>query len=104
MEPPIIKGYKILAEIGVGSAGVVYEAERADGTLCAIKVFDSMSSNTAPLVSGVKPVIVGGAQGVTGPVLAQSLDSRPSCVVMPFMAERLDGEALSYKHSSLPAN
>jgi serine/threonine protein kinase len=101
MEPPIIKGYKILAEIGVGSAGVVYEAERADGTLCAIKVFDSMSSNTALLASRVNRVMDGGAQDVTVPVLAQALESRPSCVVMPLMAERLEGEVAQFHPRTL---
>lgn len=101
MEPPIIQGYKILAEIGEGSAGVVYEAEREDGTLCAIKVFDSMSSNTGLLASRVTRVIDGGAQDVTVPVLAQALDSRPSCVVMPLMAERLEGEVEQFRPRTL---
>ncbi len=86
MDPPQIQGYQILAEIGEGTSGVVYEAQREDGTLCAIKVFDSMSSNSGLLASRVTRVMEGGAQDVTVPITAQALDSRPSCVVMPVMA------------------
>ena len=101
MTPPKIQGYTIRAEIGVGSAGTVYEAEREDKTLCAIKVFDNMSSNTALLASRVSRVMDGGAHDVTVPVLAQALEGRPSCVVMPLMAERLEGEVEQYRPRTL---
>lgn len=101
MEPPQIQGYQILAEIGEGTAGVVYEAQREDGTLCAIKVFDSMSSNSGLLASRVTRVMEGGAQDVTVPITAQALDSRPGCVVMPLMAERLEGEVAQFRPRTL---
>ncbi len=90
MEPPKIKGHKILAEIGEGSTGVVYEARRDDGTLCAIKVFESMSSNPTLLDDRISRVIEGGAQDITVAIHAKALDVRPACLVMPLMAERLD--------------
>jgi serine/threonine protein kinase len=45
MGSPQIKGYTIEAEIGSGSAGVVYLAIQNKGSRCALKVFNSMSSN-----------------------------------------------------------
>ncbi len=101
MEPPNIQGYKVLSEIGAGSAGTVYEAEREDGTLCAIKVFEVMSSNTSLLASRVSRVMDGGAHDVTVPVLAQALESRPSCIIMPLMAERLEGEVEQFRPRTL---
>ncbi len=101
MEPPQIEGYQILAEIGVGTAGVVYEAQREDGTLCAVKVFDSMASNSNLLASRMTRVMDGGAQDVTVPVVAQALDARPGCIVMPLMAERLEGEIAQFRPRTL---
>jgi len=102
MEPPKIKGHTILAEIGEGSAGVVYEARRDDGTLCAIKVFESMASNPALLDSRISRVIEGGAQDITVPIQAKALDIRPACIVMPLMAERLDDSHIeNYKPRTL---
>lgn len=90
MEPPKIKGYTILAKIGEGASAVVYEARRDEGTLCAIKVFESMASNPALLDSRIARVIEGGAQDITVPIQAKALDVRPACIVMPLMAERVD--------------
>ena len=92
MEPPNIKGYTILARIGEGSSGTVFEARRDDGKQCAIKVFDSMSSNPALIGSRVSRVIDGGASDITVPVIARALDARPACLVMPFLAEKLGGD------------
>ena len=102
MEPPKIKGHTILAEIGEGSTGVVYEARRDDGTLCAIKVFESMASNPGLLDSRISRVIEGGAQDITVPIQAKALEIRPACIVMPFMAERLDDSHIeNYKPRTL---
>ncbi len=90
MEIPQIKGYEILAEIGTGATGTVFKAKHDDGMLCAVKVFDSMSSNPALIGNRVNRLIEGGAQDVTVPITAQALEMRPACVVMPFMAEVLD--------------
>lgn len=97
MEPPNIQGYKILAEIGTGASGTVYEAEREDGSRCAIKAFEVLSSNSSLLASRVSRVMEGGFRNVAVPVLAQTLEARPSCIVMPLMADREavnEGEAL----------
>ncbi|MGY8658273.1 MAG: protein kinase domain-containing protein [Verrucomicrobiales bacterium] len=101
MDPPKIQGYKIRAEIGAGSTGIVYEAQRDDGTLCAVKVFDSMSSNAKLLESRVTRVMETGAQDVTVPVVAQALDSLPSCLVMPLMAERFGDEVTQFRPRTL---
>lgn len=88
MEPPKIKGHTILAVIGEGSAGKVYEARRDDGSLCAIKVFEGMSSNPALLDSRMTRVLKEAGQGITVTILAKALDHRPACVVMPLLGER----------------
>jgi len=92
MEPPSIKGHTIEAVIGQGSAGIVYEARRDDGIRVAIKVFESMSSNCALIRSRMSRVMDGGNQNVTVPIIAEALDIRPGCVVMPLMAAVSDSE------------
>ncbi|MGJ8694934.1 MAG: serine/threonine protein kinase [Verrucomicrobiaceae bacterium] len=87
MTPPSIKGHTIEELIGSGSAGSVYEAKRDDGTRVAIKVFESMASNPALIRSRMERVMDGGAQNVTVPIIAEALDVRPACVVMPLLAE-----------------
>lgn len=86
MEVPEIFGYQVLGEVGQGASGSVYEAVSSDGRHWAIKVFDSMSSNTSLFERQVKRVIEGGAIGVTVEVVAQALEARPPLVVMPFLA------------------
>lgn len=101
MDSFFINGYKVLSEIGVGCAGTVYEAEREDGKRCAIKTFDLMSSNTALLRNRVGRVMEGGAHDVVVPVLAQTLEARPSCLVMPLMGERVDEDGGVFKPRTL---
>ena len=78
MELPKISGHTIIAEIGEGATGLVYEARRDDGTACAIKFFESMASNPSLLDGRVSRVIEGEAQDVTVPIQAKALDIRPA--------------------------
>ena len=84
---PTIQGYKIKAEIGLGSAGVVYLAIRDDGSRCALKVFNSMSSNPGLMSDRIGRVIKAGAQGVIVPILGQELEARPAWVAMELLAD-----------------
>ncbi|MGC6582044.1 MAG: protein kinase domain-containing protein [Akkermansiaceae bacterium] len=88
MFPPTIKGYKIQAEIGTGSAGTVYEAIRQDGVAVAIKVFDTMGSNPGLIRGRMQRLIESGVENATVPILAEALNIRPACVVMPLLAEK----------------
>ncbi|MEZ7919897.1 MAG: protein kinase [Akkermansiaceae bacterium] len=90
MEPPSIKGHTIEAEIGRGSAGVVYEAQRDDGVRVAIKVFESMASNPALIRARMSRIMDAGAQSATVPIIAEALEVRPACIVMPLLAEMND--------------
>ena len=94
MEPPQIQGYQIETEIGSGAAGVVYLATREDGSRCAIKVFESMSSNPGLMADRIQRVLEAGAQNVIVPITAQALDARPACVIMDLLAESVAGEGV----------
>jgi len=85
MEYPQIQGYQIQAEIGSGSAGVVYLATRDNGSRCAIKAFDSMSSNPGLLADRIQRILEAGAQGAIVPITAQALDARPACIIMDLL-------------------
>jgi serine/threonine protein kinase len=85
MEAPQIQGYQIQAEIGSGSAGVVYLATRDNGSRCAIKAFDSMSSNPGLLADRIQRILEAGAQGAIVPITAQALDARPACIIMDLL-------------------
>lgn len=87
MQVPVIQGYRIRAEIGSGASGVVYEAESDTGELCAIKVFDSMASNSGLLAERIRRISGGLAAEVTVEISAQALDGRPGCVVMPLLGD-----------------
>ncbi len=91
---PQIQGYKIKAEIGLGSAGVVYLAARDDGSRCALKVFNSMSSNPGLMSDRIDRVFKAGAQGVIVPILAQELEARPAWVAMELLADEGGGKDL----------
>ncbi len=101
MEPPKINGHVIGAEIGRGSTGVVYDARRDDGTRVAIKVFHSMGSNPTLIQSRMGRVTDGGAQNVTVPIIAEALDVRPACIVMPLMAAITDAETKQFIPTTL---
>jgi len=88
MDLPKISGHTIIAEIGEGASGVVYEAKRDDGGACAIKFFEGMASNPALLDGRISRVIEGEAQDITVPIQAKALEIRPACVVMPLLGER----------------
>ncbi|MDA7658848.1 hypothetical protein N8620_01955, partial [Akkermansiaceae bacterium] len=90
MGSPQIKGYTIESEIGSGSAGVVYLAIQNKGPRCALKVFNSMSSNPGLLSDRIGRVIKAGAQDVVLPIIAQELEARPAWVAMELLAD--DGE------------
>lgn len=90
MSFPIIKGYKILTEIGSGAAGSVYEARSDDGVSVAIKVFDTIASNPGLIKNRIERLTEHGAQHATVPILAERLNIRPSCLVMPLLAEAQD--------------
>ena len=90
MGSPQIKGYTIESEIGSGSAGVVYLAIQNKGPRCALKVFNSMSSNPGLLSDRIGRVIKAGAQDVILPIIAQELEARPAWVAMELLAD--DGE------------
>lgn len=94
MESPQIEGYQIQGEIGSGSAGVVYLATRNDGSRCAIKAFDRMSSNPGLIADRIQRILEAGVQGVIVPITAQALDARPACVIMDLLSEneRDDGQ------------
>tara|TARA_B110000008_G_scaffold119511_1_gene122214 strand:+ start:10569 stop:13115 length:2547 start_codon:yes stop_codon:yes gene_type:complete len=90
MGSPQIKGYTIEAEIGSGSAGVVYLAIQNKGSRCALKVFNSMSSNPGLMSDRMARVFKAGAQDVIVPILAKELEARPAWVAMELLAN--DGE------------
>jgi len=75
--------------LGSGVTGTVFEATRADGKLCAIKVFETMSSNPALLANRISRIRESALSGVTVPILGQTLDARPACIVMPVMDTNL---------------
>ena len=93
MEPPKINGITLRSEIGSGATGTVYDALDDNGEECVVKVLDSMASNPALLENRVVRLRNGGAQDVTVPIVAHAFDTRPACVVMPLMAERLGNVA-----------
>lgn len=93
METPQIQGYKIKAEIGSGSAGVVYLATRDNGSRCALKVFHSMSSNPGLMSDRIKRVFDAGAEDVIVPITAHELEVRPAWVIMELLAESGDDES-----------
>ena len=89
MAAPEIEGYQIRAEIGSGSTGVVYEAVRDGGTACAVKVLDSMSSNSALISERLRRITKGGAGDVIVSITAQALDARPACLMMDLVRSSL---------------
>ncbi|MDA7864113.1 protein kinase [Akkermansiaceae bacterium] len=101
MEPPSIKGHTLEAVIGEGSAGVVYEARRDDGVRVAIKVLHSMGSNPALIRSRMARVMEGGVQNVTVPIIAEALEVRPACIVMPLIATIVEEEERRFIPSTL---
>lgn len=90
--PPKINGHRIIGEIGKGATGCVYEARNELGEECAIKVFEAVCSNVMLLESRISRVYDGEVFDVTVPIQAKALESRPACLVMPLMAERIQGE------------
>ncbi len=89
MEAPKIEGYDIQAALGAGATGTVYRAERADGKLCAVKVFDTMACNLALLENRIDRIHESVLSGVTMPIWGQSLDARPAFVAMPLVEKNL---------------
>ena len=92
MGSPQIKGYTIEAEIGSGSAGVVYLAIQNKGSRCALKVFNSMSSNPGLMSDRIGQVFKAGAQDVIIPILAQELEARPAWVAMELLIDEGEDE------------
>ena len=90
MEPPKIDGITIRSEIGSGASGTVYDASGQNEEDCVVKVLDSMASNPALLENRIARLQNAGAQDVTVQIQAYALNTRPACLVMPLMAERLE--------------
>ncbi|MDB4538200.1 hypothetical protein N9230_06285, partial [Akkermansiaceae bacterium] len=61
-----------------------------NGEDCVVKVLDSMASNPALLENRVIRLRNGGAQDVTVQITAHAFDSRPACLIMPLLVERLE--------------
>lgn len=89
VDAPNIQGYEMGPRLGAGVTGNVFEATRADGKLCAVKVFDVMSSNVGLLANRIARIRESALSGVTVPILGQTLDARPACIVMPIMESNL---------------
>ena len=92
MGSPQIEGYTIESEIGSGSAGVVYLATQNKGSRCALKVFNSMSSNPGLMSDRIGQVFKAGAQDVIVPILAQELEARPAWVAMELLVDEGEDE------------
>ena len=90
MEPPKIDGITIRSEIGSGATGTVYDAKGRNEEDCVVKVLDSMASNPVLLENRIARLQNRGAQDVTVQIHAHALNTRPACLVMPLMAERLE--------------
>ena len=92
MGSPQIEGYTIESEIGSGSAGVVYLATQNKGSRCALKVFNSMSSNPGLMSDRIGQVFKAGARDVIVPILAKELEARPAWVAMELLVDEGEDE------------